>query len=351
MAYASTATAEELGAALRSASSVILLTHAKPDGDALGSLLALRECVASRGGVAEAVLMGPVEGALLELGAALIAVGCAPTGSLRVLERDGLPVGPRSGEPDLIVLVDTGSWAQVEPVAEWMKPRRERLIGIDHHAGGSEDLVPRRLVEPRCASTTQALVPVLEAAGADLTPALASALYMGLATDTGWFRFSSADARVFALGSRLLAAGAHRDLIYARLEQNAKPPRLALLARALASLELHGGGMASIMSLGLEDFAATGAGPEDAGGIVNEAMALRTVRLSILLTQVEPGVTRVSFRSKPLLLGEARESLVDVNALAARFGGGGHVHAAGARLKVDLAEARELVADAVKRRE
>jgi phosphoesterase RecJ-like protein len=343
MPYASNATAEELGAELRAASRVLLLSHAKPDGDALGSLLALRECVLGHGAVGEAVLMGPVEGALLEIGKAIMERGVRASGGLRVLEREGLP----AAEPDLIVLVDTGSWAQVEPVAAWLRPRRERMIGVDHHAGGSEDLVPRRLVEPACASTTQALVPVLEAAGAQMTPALASALYMGLATDTGWFRFASADARVFALASRLLAAGAHRDLIYARLEQNAKLPRLALLARALASLELHGAGTASIMSLGLEDFAATGAGPEDAGGFVNEAMALRSVRLSILLTQVEPGVTKASFRSKPLLPGDARESLVDVNALAARFGGGGHVHAAGARLNADLAKARGLVADAV----
>ena len=343
MAYASTATPAELGAALRASQQALLLSHAKPDGDAIGSLLAVRECLVGRGAQAEIVLMGPIEPSLLEIGSELVARGAAPDGRLRRLEQDGLP----PSEPDLVVVVDTGSWAQVEPMAPWLKARSAIIVGIDHHAGGSEDLAGRRHVDVGCASTTQALVPVLEAAGASLSPVLATALYMGLATDTGWFRFPSADSAVFALGARLLAAGAERDWLYALLEQNARPPRLALLARALASLELHRGGAASIMTLSREDFAETKAGPEDAGGFVNEAMALRTVRLSILLTQVEAGVTRASFRSKPRLPGEPPEALVDVNRLAAQFGGGGHVHAAGARLKADLAEAKARVAAAI----
>lgn len=343
MAYASTVTPAAMGAAIRAAQRAVLLSHAKPDGDAVGSLLAVRESIVSQGGEAEAILMGPIEPSLLEVGAALIARGARPAGSLRVLERDGWP----AEEPDLVVIVDTGSWAQVEPAAAWLRARLERVVGIDHHAGGSEDLAARRVVERTCASTTQVLAPILAHADAAMTPALASALFMGLATDTGWFRFSSADAAVFALGSRLLAAGADRDYLYARLEQNAKPPRLALLAKALSTLELHCDGSVALMTLGREDFASTGAGPEDAGGFVNEPMALRSVRMSILLTQVEPGVTRASFRSKPALPGEPAALRIDVNAFAARFGGGGHVQAAGARFKQELAATKATITAAL----
>lgn len=343
MAYSSTSSAGELADALRGASRVLLLSHAKPDGDAVGSLLALRHALVAANKTVEVLLMGPVEPALLVAAARII---CGPGGvrggaggSLRRFEQDGLP----KNEPDLVAVVDTGSWAQVEPIAAWLRARTDRTIGVDHHAGGSEDLAPRRLVDVSSASTTQALVPVLEAFDATFDATLATALFMGLATDTGWFRFPSADAGVFALASRLLAAGAQRDWLYATLEQNVRPARLAVLARALGTLELLRGGSASIMTLSREDFAATGAGPEDAGGIVNEPLAIGSVKLSILLSEHEPGLTRASFRSKAALPGEPADVSVDVNALAAAFGGGGHVHAAGAKLPMELAAAKALV--------
>lgn len=341
--YVSTSTAAAIAARLRAARSVVLLTHAKPDGDAIGSLVGLHRALERVGVGATSVVMGPLEPALM---------ATAESTPLRRLERDG----PPPQEPEVVALLDTGSWSQLEPIATWLRSRVAKTVGVDHHRRGDDVAGAGRIVVPSCASTTQALLPVIEALGVSIdagaapdavataasTEPIATPLYMGLATDTGWFKFSNADAAVFALASRLVAAGARKEWLYAALEQNARPARLALTARALASMRLIHGDRVAIMTLSPDDFATSGGGPEEIGGLVNEPMVLASVRVSVLVSQHEPGMTRVSFRSKPGVDG-AGAATVDVNAIAARLGGGGHVQAAGAKLAMALSEAVKAV--------
>ncbi len=333
--YASTTSAAALAQVIRKATRVLLLTHSKPDGDAVGSVVALRRALEQCGVRADILLMGPIDQALLAV---------LEGEPVRRLEREG----PPPEEPDLIMLVDTGSWSQVEALRAWLVPRMARIVGVDHHRRG-DAIAALRLVDWSCASTTQALMPLLKALEVRISAELATPLFMGLATDTGWFRFSSADAAVLRLASELLGAGAAKDWLFATLEQNARPSRLSLTARALASIEFVdpvGGGRIAVMTLSRDDFAETGGGSEDTGGVVNEPLVIREVRASILLSQHEAGVTRVSFRSKPDLIapdGRMLEPGLDVNELAARFGGGGHVQAAGARIAAELDEARKTV--------
>ena len=106
----------------------------------------------------------------------------------------------------------------------------------------------------------------------------------------------------------------------------------------------------ALMRLSLADFAATGARPEETSGVVNLPMAVASVRASVLLVETEPGLVKVSFRSKPLVApepGRRTPAFLDVNALAARFGGGGHVHAAGARITGSLDDAEAEVRAAI----
>jgi phosphoesterase RecJ-like protein len=321
--YESSATAEAIGERLMESERVLILTHTKPDGDAIGSCLSLHRGLRQVGIGGRILLAGPIDPNL----AAMI----GPDDNVEFVEQVGLP----DIEPDRIVILDTGALSQLEAFVSWLAPRYAKTIGIDHHARG-DNVASMRLIDTSCAAAVETLVPVLEAMGVDLAEDdIATTLFMGLATDTGWFKFSSAGPRVYRLAARLMEAGANKDELYEAIEQQSSLGRVAVQGRALSSLQLVGS--FAITQLTLSDFAETGAKLEDLAGIVNMPMEVGEVRASIMLVEFEPGTTKMSFRSKPAIKDlEA----VDVNELAAKFGGGGHVHAAGARIKAPIAEAR-----------
>ncbi|MDA0802532.1 MAG: DHH family phosphoesterase [Planctomycetota bacterium] len=335
--YLSTATTEQIASRLGAAATVAVLTHSKPDGDAMGSVLGLVRALRARSVDAHGFLVGPIDPNLLAL---------ARQGEV-VLHAPG--TAPR--ETELVVVVDTGAWSQVEPLGAWLKERADRVIGIDHHARG-DDLAPMRLVDVTAASATQVLLAVIDSLGVPLEYgadaerrfSIAEALFAGLAADTGWFRFSSADERVFHVAGRLLGAGVNKQRLVQQLEENERPTRLAATGLALQSIRWLASGSVVMMRLSYADIVAASARPEDLGGIVNVPLVVGSVSMSILLTEAEPGITKISFRSKPLNCG--RPSF-DVNKIAATFGGGGHVQAAGARILAGIDVASAQVEDAV----
>ncbi len=332
------ATPAEVAARLLAARRIMLTTHAKPDGDAIGSVLALARACRAAGSDAAIFLKGPIPGPMR-----------AFLGPNPIIE---LAETPPDDAFDLIVVCDTGAKSQLEPLGEWLAARSAKVIVLDHHTQ-VDPIAETRIVETRYAAAAQLVLEVVERMKVPISGGpfgIAEAVFLGLATDTGWFRFVNADAAVFRAASRLLEAGADKDRIFALSEENAQPTRLALTARALASIEMLAGGRAALMTLTPEDFRTTGGGPEELTGIVNEPMTIGSVLVSILVTSVEENVTKVSLRSKaPVDLGDGMRPGIDVNRLAGQFGGGGHFHAAGARIREPLAAARKRVVDAVLR--
>ncbi len=333
--YTSNTTLSEVAARIRDAEAVLITTHAKPDGDAVGSSLALRRAIDAMGKKAVVALAGPIEYTLKTV------MGDDP-----VL----VDSAPDSDAFDLVLVVDTGSWNQLAPMREWLEPMTDEIIVIDHHARG-DDLAANRFIDTTAASTTIILVDLMDALGVDLTDgsigSIPEALFIGLATDTGWFRHGNADARAFATAARLLRAGVNKNRLYQALEESYSPTRLALESKVLNSLEFARNGSAALMSLGPSDFSEIGASMEDLTGVVNLPMSVSAIRVSVLIAQAEPGLTKLSFRSKPGTGVETDEDVVDVNLLAQRFDGGGHKHAAGARLRIDLPQAIEMVREAL----
>jgi bifunctional oligoribonuclease and PAP phosphatase NrnA len=340
MAYASNATVAEIAKRIAAARRVLITTHTKPDGDAIGSTLALARALAHKKIQSQIVLMGPIERSLLTI------VGETPIQRLEEGKKSDL----RAETFDLIVVLDTGSWSQLELIEPILKTRFNDIIVIDHHAHGDEvgGVGGMRLVDPTCVSTTALLVPVIEALGVPLigggeNDGIAEPLFVGLATDSGWFRYGNAGADAFALAARLLDCGVDKSRLYQILEETHSPQRLALEARGLASLEYVRGGSVAIQTLRMRDFQETGGSSEDLTGLVNAPMTVGQVRVSILLSQTQPKLTKISFRSKPSPPGGGAEDFDDVNIMAQQFGGGGHIHAAGARLAFDIDEAKARV--------
>ena len=332
MTYTTNTTMTELARDIRAARRVLVTTHQKPDGDAMGSVLAVMRACAAVGVEASGWVVDPCEGNLRAFEGATKVEHVNPRGPT-------LPVG----EFDLAIVVDTGAWAQLEVLTPWLKANASRVIGFDHHARG-DDVAARRIVDMNCGSCTALLVQLVDALGVELSygadargrNSIAEALYMGLATDTGWFRFPNARAAEYALASRLLAAGVDKNAMYQQLEQSSRAERVQLQARALMSMEMLQGGRFVFMTLRASDFTETGALLEETAGIVNIPMEISCVRASVLVVEdTAAGIIKLSFRSKP---ADASGAFVDVNELAARFGGGGHVHAAGGKQKGSLEE-------------
>ena len=332
--YNANATVADVAHLLRQARRVLVTTHAKPDGDAMGSALALARALQHLDKTADIFLMGPVEAALRQI---------AEQTPYALVENRG-----PDDEYDLVAIVDTGSWTQLEPLADWLRARRPRILCIDHHTQG-DDVAAHRLVQTTRASTTQLLMEVMDELGIPLDGArggVAEALFVGLATDTGWFKFPNADANAFAVAARLLACGVDKSRLYQTIEETAEPSRLALEARALLSVRFVKGGEVAVMTLGPDDFLSTGGAVEELTGLVNQPMQVRSVRVSILLAEAQRGLTKISFRSKAAL---DDAPMMNVNELARQFGGGGHPNAAGAKVRLGVEEAARAVVDAVER--
>ncbi len=328
--YKSNATYQDIAARLDEASRIALITHEKPDGDAFGSLLALARVLRPRGKVADIFVMGPLEASLVVI--------AEDTRYERVESQ------PPDDSYDLAVVVDTGSWSQLEPLEPWLRRNHDRVVGLDHHVYGDE-VASKRVVDTAAASTTQILLDLFDQMNVELSGGIGSvaeALFVGLATDTGWFRHANANAACFASVARFLEAGVDSARLFQIIEESFRPPRLSLMARALSSVQYAREQTVAIMCLGRDDFEQTRGSTDDVTALVNIPMQIESVRVSVLLTQLIPGQTKISFRSKPSRSAEVKASmggLDDVNQLARHFGGGGHVHAAGARVQLDMDEA------------
>lgn len=327
------------------ASSIVVLTHVKPDGDAIGSSLALVRAIAasrktSPSGVAspvEAWYTGPMPMFFDSIHRQTKTRSLAPEVSLPSLD------------PDLVIVVDTGSWSQLDRFADWLRPRRENTVILDHHRQGDAAVGALRVVDTEAAAATElvaelACLLLRLASPAELDESIAEPLYLGLATDTGWFKHSNVSPRVFRLAADLLEAGVEHERLFLWVESRDRPARLRLMARSLSSIEFAAGGTVAIQSLTQKDFDDTGAAPQDIGGLVDIPRTVEQVRVSVLLTEIsnaEGVITKVSMRSK------GGPDMVDVNQITQIFGGGGHAQAAGARIPLPLAQAKQKVIEAL----
>lgn len=334
-AWASNATGAQVVARLRAAKRVVIVTHSKPDGDAAGSVLAMVRSIAQAagGGSAEAWLVGPQPHWLGHV------VGPTPVR----LFKGGESPAQHDGDADAVLIVDTGSWSQLRELAGWIRARHDRAIVIDHHLHGDADVAAVRLIETDAPATAQIAAglccELLGVPSPSRLPAdVAEPLYLGLATDTGWFRHENVTARALRLAADLLEAGASHTRLFQAIEQQDTPARLRLMGRALASAELHRADSVAIMTLLRKDFTECGADRNDSTGFVEIPLTIGSVAMSAVVTEEAAdqhgAVTKISLRSKP------GPRAVDVNAVSGRLGGGGHARAAGARVAMGVDDAK-----------
>ena len=347
----------EIAEWLRTKSKIVVATHVKPDGDAVGSSIglvrALNLAQKSAGPVslpprARAWYFGPRPSWIKRV------VGETPSVSIEnvsEIEHEGA---------DAVVIVDTGSWVQVEMIKPWLKAHGPEIAVVDHHAQGDADIAPRRYVDTTNAAAAQ---PVAELCRlilqkktlAELPREVAEPLYLGMATDTGWFKHSNVTPKVLRTAADLLATGVDHAALYVNIEQRERLPRLKLLGRALDSLKLYDDNRVAVMTITKKDYAETGAQASDSGGFADHSQTLETVMVTVVLTEADASefgmeakagekLTKVSMRSKSVA------GSVDVNAVAKEFGGGGHVRAAGAKMAMGMEEAKAKLLEGIRKK-
>lgn len=311
----------------------LLLSHTKPDGDAIGSLVAMHRLLESPGVEPMIVLFDdvPRRYALLERLAPCRRLG-------KDVQWDGLT------DVDGVILLDTCSYTQLEPVADWLRSTSVTKLVVDHHATG-DDLADVFLTDVSAASTSLILFEWARSVGWSLDTGTAVALYVGLATDTGWFRHSNTDARALEAAADLTRRGARGYELFDALYQQESVARFRLRAEACRRLELRSGGRLAVITIPMGVFDETGAVRADTEDLVNEPLRLASVVVSIMLVEDAGGIIRVGFRSRapsdPQASAFADIPDIDVAAIAQSFGGGGHRRAAGARVTGTLEQVKE----------
>jgi len=307
-------------------SSVLVTTHTRPDGDACGCVAVLCDVLTEFGKEVQPLMLSPIPQWYDFLFAEKVPVLSEDITVAQLTEG-------RLGEFDLIIIVDTNSYSQLGEFEQYLKQNDKPVVVIDHHvtADGLGDV---EVVDSDAAATALIIYDVLKFAGLTITETMAEALFVAIATDTGWFQFNNADSRTYRSCAELIEKGANPAQIYDTLYQNFSSARFELMVAMLNTLELHLDSRFATQHLLQQDFERTGAAYSDTENLINECHRIGMVKASALFIELKDGRIRCSLRS--------REG-IDVSKIAQKFGGGGHKMAAGTYLPGPIENAQGLI--------
>jgi phosphoesterase RecJ-like protein len=312
---------DEIGRVLREHERFAVLSHVRPDGDALGSQLALALSLQQLG---KKVRVWNEDGMLEKY-------SFLPRADL-------LTKPPHTGEDvDVAIALDTAiqnrlgtAFAAVRSTGIW--------INIDHHLSnpGYGDLV---YVDPTAPATGQIIFDLIKNQGFPFNREIAENLYAAISTDTGSFQYPKTSARTFEIAAELVCTGINVGRLSQQLYENYPRRRVELLRELLRTMRFERGGRVASFSLTLKTAADLQVLPEDNEGLIDHLRAIRGVIVAVFFEELADGKVRVSMRSK--------SDAVDVCAICQKFGGGGHTLAAGARVRGTLAKVERNVLEEI----
>ncbi|MGD9300518.1 MAG: bifunctional oligoribonuclease/PAP phosphatase NrnA [Desulfobacterales bacterium] len=304
---------------IKEANHILLASHSDPDGDAIGSILALGIAIGRRGQKTTIYNASPIP---------------AVYRFLPSVERIVRHI-KKANTYDLALIMDCGDLPRIGEASTTVR-QIPVVINIDHHISNTcfGDI---QLIDPLACSTAEIVYRLIKALEVPLDKAIATSLYTGILTDTGSFRFSSTNQAAFAISQEMANLGVEPHDVAQHVYGTYSLGRIKLLNLALDSIEISDNGKLSIMTVTGAMFAETGTHPEDVDGMINYARRIEDVKVAALIQEQQNGKTssasqcryHVSLRS---------DGSVDVAAIAGSFGGGGHTSAAGFQVETTLTE-------------
>ncbi|ADU28273.1 DHH family phosphoesterase [Ethanoligenens harbinense] len=305
----------EAAAFLRKEDDFLILAHASPDGDTIGSSYALCLGLRALGKRAR--------------------VSCSD------------PIPPRYGhlalpdvpvfEPRVIVTSDIAD-TQLFGKANAIYADKVALC-IDHHPSNTQ-YAERVLLLPTASSTCEIMADLLKKLEVKITKNIADCIYTGLSTDTGCFRYSNTGAKALRLAAEMLECGAHTAAINKRLFETVSRQRLAVEQMALQTMEFHLDGRAALIVISLDMREKTGAAESDMEGFASLPVQVEGVQVGITIHEKGDRLYKLSVRTN---------EGVDASAICAHFGGGGHKAAAGCKIEGTLADVKTAILNVVEK--
>jgi phosphoesterase RecJ-like protein len=301
---------------------VLITSHRDPDGDSIGSQLALAHLVEGRGKAFRIVNQGelPQKYAFLDTQA-----------QIESLEALGEAAG-KELEADLVFVLDCTSQNRMGEVAKIIPPQAV-VVNLDHH-GDNENFGTLNYLEPQASAVGEMIYSLFRAAGAPLTPQVSTWLFAAILTDTGRFKFSNTSPACLRACAKLIESGADPREITNRIYFNHSLAFLKLLGAVLSGPEITEDQRVCIMTVKRDTLVNLGVDPKEMEGLVNYSLFLQGVEIGLLFTEKDQGNTKVNLRS---------QNQFDVAQVARAFGGGGHRNAAGCTLSLPLEQAKRTV--------
>ncbi|MGD9971887.1 MAG: bifunctional oligoribonuclease/PAP phosphatase NrnA [Desulfatirhabdiaceae bacterium] len=304
---------------------ILVATHTDPDGDAIGSLIAI--------GLA-----------LTNLGKHVLFYNESPIPAVyRFLP--GVSHVKNQLDPDGVydtaVVVDCGDIGRVGMIADRIL-RIPVLINIDHHVTNTNFGTCQWLDFEACASA-EIVFRLIEAMHIPISTDIATCIYTGILTDTGSFRFSNTNRAAFEICEKMITYGVNPFQVAQHVYGTYSLGRIKLLNRALDSIEISKNGKVSMMSVTRAMLEETGTQPEDADGLINYAKRIQDVQVAVLIQEQIPNGSENRNNGHTYHVSLRSDGTVDVAAIAATFGGGGHVSAAGFTIKSSLSDVKNRI--------
>jgi phosphoesterase RecJ-like protein len=312
-------TPEEMIEVLRKAPRVALFSHVSPDGDCIGTMLAMGLALEKMGKEVSFYNPNPVPSYLSFL-----------PGSSRI--RQELP----SPQPKILLFVDCTDLGRVNMSRSEIS-RDSIVLNLDHHISNLF-FGDFNWVDVHASAVGEVALTLINQLGVEIDLDMATNLYTAIVTDSGCFEYSNTTAQTHRLTADLLDKGVDLSNIHHNIFDQKPLARIKLLQCALNGLEILADGQLAIMTLSAEDFRKSGAEQDLSEGLVNHARSIVGVEVAVLLKEVGPQEIKGGLRSNLWL---------NVNEIVAQFGGGGHQRAAGCTLRIPMAEAKQIITTAV----